>query len=93
MVFNDRTLEDLIRVRPARLEDLLEVYGMGARKLDRYGSALLAVLAEAAPAKEPEPTKEPEAAVIPASIKSGTCVAEHSAPRRAASAPKISVGM
>jgi ATP-dependent DNA helicase RecQ len=45
MVFNDRTLDDLVQRRPTRLEELLEVHGLGVRKIDRYGSALLAVLA------------------------------------------------
>ncbi|MCB9472502.1 MAG: DNA helicase RecQ [Candidatus Delongbacteria bacterium] len=44
MVFNDRTLESLLDVLPRSLEDLLGVYGLGTRKLDRYGSALLAVI-------------------------------------------------
>jgi len=91
MVFNDRTLEDLIRLRPSRLEDLLDVYGMGARKLDRYGSALLSVLAEPEAPREPEPAKAPEAAVIPASRFGKTSSA---APERASRpAPSVAASL
>ena len=44
VVFHDRTLVELAARRPA---DLSALGGIGAAKLDRYGEALLAVLAEA----------------------------------------------
>ncbi|WP_398333260.1 DNA helicase RecQ [Vulcanococcus sp.] len=45
VVFHDRTLQELAALRPANLHALAEVGGIGAAKLERYGSALLEVLA------------------------------------------------
>ena len=45
VVFHDRTLLELASRRPASLAELAEVGGIGAAKLERYGTALLAVLA------------------------------------------------
>ncbi|MFM8936166.1 MAG: DNA helicase RecQ [Vulcanococcus sp.] len=47
VVFHDRTLVELAARRPGDLEALSGVGGIGAAKLERYGPALLAVLAEA----------------------------------------------
>ena len=47
VVFHDRTLVELAARRPADLSALGGIGGIGAAKLDRYGEALLAVLAEA----------------------------------------------
>ena len=47
VVFHDRTLVELAARRPADLNALGGIGGIGAAKLDRYGEALLAVLAEA----------------------------------------------
>ncbi|MFM2159127.1 MAG: ATP-dependent helicase RecQ, partial [Cyanobacteriota bacterium] len=47
VVFHDRTLVELAARRPADLEALGGIGGIGAAKLERYGEALLAVLAEA----------------------------------------------
>jgi len=41
IVFNDRTLRELAERRPNTLEEMLSVSGVGAAKLDRYGSAFL----------------------------------------------------
>jgi ATP-dependent DNA helicase RecQ len=88
MVFNDRTLEDLIRVRPTRLEDLLDVFGMGARKLDRYGSALLVVL------REPEPAKEADIPVIPPGRTAAEFPHESApAPRPSRPAPSVAASL
>jgi len=46
VVFHDRTLLELASRRPASLAELAEVGGIGAAKLERYGTALLAVLAD-----------------------------------------------
>lgn len=46
IVFNDRTLAELAQRRPASEDALLEVRGIGPAKLERYGPALLALLAE-----------------------------------------------
>ena len=47
VVFHDRTLVELAARRPADLNALGGIGGIGAAKLDRYGEALLAVLADA----------------------------------------------
>jgi ATP-dependent DNA helicase RecQ len=46
VVFHDRTLLELASRRPASLAELAEVGGIGAAKLERYGTALLAMLAD-----------------------------------------------
>jgi ATP-dependent DNA helicase RecQ len=48
VVFHDRTLLELASRRPASLAELGSVGGIGAAKLERYGKALLEVLAGAA---------------------------------------------
>ena len=48
VVFHDRTLLELASRRPASLAELGSVGGIGAAKLERYGTALLEVLAGAA---------------------------------------------
>jgi len=47
VVFHDRTLVELAARRPADLDALAGIGGIGAAKLERYGTALLMVLAEA----------------------------------------------
>ena len=47
VVFNDRTLEAIVSVRPSSPEDLLEVPGIGPAKLEAYGDDLLDLLADA----------------------------------------------
>ena len=44
VVFADRTLLELVRNRPTNLDEMAEIHGIGARKLDRYGEAFLEVL-------------------------------------------------
>ncbi|MGL6135016.1 MAG: HRDC domain-containing protein, partial [Prochlorococcaceae cyanobacterium] len=44
VVFHDRTLLELAERRPADLEELATVSGIGSAKLERYGEALLEVL-------------------------------------------------
>lgn len=41
MVFSDATLRAMVRRRPANVEELLEVFGVGRAKLQRYGDAFL----------------------------------------------------
>jgi ATP-dependent DNA helicase UvrD/PcrA len=48
VVFNDRTLAELIRLAPRTIAELAEVPGIGPAKLDRYGAELLAALADVA---------------------------------------------
>ncbi|MFN9912577.1 MAG: HRDC domain-containing protein, partial [Pirellulaceae bacterium] len=42
--FHDRTLLELAARRPASLDDLAGIGGIGAAKLERYGPSLLALL-------------------------------------------------
>jgi ATP-dependent DNA helicase RecQ len=48
-VFHDSTLQEVSRVLPRSLEDLRDITGIGATKLDRYGATLLEVVRTAAP--------------------------------------------
>jgi ATP-dependent DNA helicase RecQ len=47
MVASDRTLRDIARLCPRTPEELALAYGIGRHKADRYGSAVLRVVAEA----------------------------------------------
>jgi ATP-dependent DNA helicase RecQ len=42
VIFSDATLRELARVRPSSLEKMRMVYGIGDKKLEEYGSAVLA---------------------------------------------------
>jgi ATP-dependent DNA helicase RecQ len=46
VVFSDRVLRELSERRPATASELLEISGVGAQKLARYGDAFLGVIAE-----------------------------------------------
>ena len=43
-IFHDSTLIALASRRPQSLEALAEIPGMGERKIERYGAAILAIL-------------------------------------------------
>ena len=45
VVFTDATLTAIAVSRPASRSDLLEIPGIGGAKLERYGDAVLAILA------------------------------------------------
>jgi ATP-dependent DNA helicase RecQ len=45
MVFPDRTLIEMVQVRPATLEEMRSIHGVGERKLTRFGQAFLAAIA------------------------------------------------
>ncbi len=47
VIFHDRTLREIAERHPAGLEDLAEIGGIGASKLERYGDAVLEALAGA----------------------------------------------
>ena len=47
MIFHDSHLAEIARRAPASLDELREVPGVGATKLERYGAALLEALAAA----------------------------------------------
>lgn len=53
MICPDRTLEHLARERPATLEALAGIYGLGESKIKSFGEDLLAALREAEGAKTP----------------------------------------
>ena len=48
VVFSDRTLAELAAARPATQDELSAVHGLGPVKIDRYGEAVLAVVAAGA---------------------------------------------
>ena len=45
IVFGDATLRGIALVKPQTLAELAEISGVGEKKLDLYGEALLAVVA------------------------------------------------
>ena len=45
VIFHDQTLSEIARTQPLTLYDLAEVNGVGQGKLDRYGEAVLVVVA------------------------------------------------
>jgi ATP-dependent DNA helicase RecQ len=47
IVASDRTLRDIARLRPRTLDELAMAYGIGRQKAERYGLAVLRVVAEA----------------------------------------------
>ena len=46
VIFNDRTLDELCRVRPRTMRELLNVSGIGPAKADRYGDQILSLIDE-----------------------------------------------
>jgi ATP-dependent DNA helicase RecQ len=44
VIFHDTVLRDIAAVRPARLDELAEIKGVGASKLERYGVQVLKIL-------------------------------------------------
>jgi len=44
VIFHDTTLRDMVQRRPVSLDDLHEVYGVGARKAAEFGPMFLEVL-------------------------------------------------
>ncbi len=48
VVFPDRTLREMARLKPGSVEDLEGVFGVGAHKADRYGAAFVREIREAA---------------------------------------------
>jgi ATP-dependent DNA helicase RecQ len=47
VIFHDATLKEMLRARPTHAEALLDIPGVGAAKLERYGAAFLEVLQQA----------------------------------------------
>lgn len=46
VIFHDRTLRDMLHLRPGNASELLSVNGVGQAKLERYGERFLEVLAD-----------------------------------------------
>ena len=44
VIFHDTVLRDIAAVRPASIEELGQIKGVGASKLQRYGAAVLGIL-------------------------------------------------
>ena len=55
VVFSNATLQEIARRRPASLAALGNVSGVGPAKLERYGDAVLALLADDEPADQTAP--------------------------------------
>lgn len=53
VIFPDRTLIEMAETRPCTLDDLARINGVGAKKLERYGRAFLAVIAGDSPELHP----------------------------------------
>ena len=49
VIFHDTTLREMARLKPTTLENLREVYGVGARKAEQLGERFLAVIRDATP--------------------------------------------
>jgi ATP-dependent DNA helicase RecQ len=49
VVFNDRTLMEMAERRPRDLDEMAQVSGVGAKKLETYGKSFLEVILGAAP--------------------------------------------
>ena len=46
MIFHDETLRQIAAARPATRADLATISGVGARKLEAYGEAILELVAK-----------------------------------------------
>ena len=46
VIFHDATLREMARLRPSTIDGLLQVKGVGARKADELGDAMLAAIRE-----------------------------------------------
>jgi ATP-dependent DNA helicase RecQ len=57
IVFNDKTLIEMAEKRPATLDDMARIGGVGTKKLDSYGAAFLEVINGEAEALHPKRQK------------------------------------
>ncbi|MEL7252577.1 MAG: DNA helicase RecQ [Pseudomonadota bacterium] len=53
IVFNDRTLIEMAQARPTNLDQMAQINGVGAKKLEQYGAAFLEVINGEAEAMHP----------------------------------------
>jgi len=49
VIFHDSVLRDLAALRPSSLDELAQIKGVGASKLERYGRRVLGVLTAPVP--------------------------------------------
>jgi ribonuclease D len=59
-VLSDRTLLELAATMPAGMRDLAQIHGMSAGQQQRYGRAILELIAEARYTPPPQPPKRPK---------------------------------
>jgi len=52
VIFHDSTLAEIARAQPRNLDALAAIAGIGARKLERYGEALLAAISAPSPGED-----------------------------------------
>ncbi len=57
IIFNDRTLIEMAETRPANLDEMARIGGVGAKKLETYGAAFLEVINGAAATMHPSRRK------------------------------------
>ena len=57
IIFTNQTLIDIAIHKPTTLEELGTIYGIGPRKIQDYGEAILAIVQKAAVESEVEPAK------------------------------------
>ncbi|PVA06231.1 DNA helicase RecQ [Thalassorhabdomicrobium marinisediminis] len=57
IIFNDRTLIEMAEKRPRTLDEMAQIGGVGAKKLDSYGAAFLEVITGEAEALHPQRQK------------------------------------
>lgn len=46
MIFSDRSLHDMAKIKPQNNEEFLEVSGVGQAKMEKYGSTMIKVIKE-----------------------------------------------
>ena len=57
VIFNDKTLIEMAQTRPQNLDDMARIGGVGAKKLERYGTEFLQVIAGEVIAMHPQRRK------------------------------------
>ncbi len=89
LILGNRSLEELAAAQPRTREALLEISGIGQRKLEQYGPELLELISEQSPAHSPETPARTEFAAIPHQPEPLARTADATTSHRAA-APAIS---
>ncbi|WP_299966791.1 DNA helicase RecQ [uncultured Roseobacter sp.] len=66
VIFNDRTLIEMAQTRPGNLDQMAQISGVGAKKLERYGAAFLEVIV--GEAEQMHPTRRKLAGRVSGSV-------------------------